>query len=159
MRIFKFLKPREPKFNDMYNGNMYLNNIDAKKFNVKVDFNGQNESPETYVGHDYILLPQELDLVFFRDAIEYMHNKYGEDIIIKRISFQTQYTTKRWRDNIMSRKGKFDNCIYLTGNIERDNAIIEKADSIFQEWIEHKPKYMVFKQDDWGEDYDWRKYL
>lgn len=131
-----------------YIGN--ANNIHAKKFNVKVDFNGQNESPETYVGHDYILLKEELNLVFFRDVIEYMHNKYGEDIIIKSISFHTQYTTKRWRDNLMSRRGKFVNFIFLTGDKERDKAIIEKADSIFQEWVEHKPKYMEFQQRDWG---------
>ena len=132
----------------MYIGNAH--NIHAKNFNLKVDFNGQNESPETYVGHDYILLKEELNLVFFRDVIEYMHDKYGEDIIIRRISFQTQYNTKQWRDNIMRRKGKLDKCIYLTGDKKKDMTIIEKADSIFYEWRDHRPKFMEFKQSDWN---------
>ena len=130
-------------------------NIHAKSFTVKIDTDGLNDNSATYVGYDYILLKEDLNLVFFRDVIEYMHDKYGEDIIIRRITFQTQYNTKRWRDNVMYRKGKLDKCLYLTGNKEKDKSIIEKADSIFYEWIDRRPKYMEFKQSDWGNEYLW----
>lgn len=152
--IYYFFKTRGKEYkctrsgHGMYIGNAH--NIDAKNFTLKVDFDGQNENVATYKGHDYITLKEDLNLVFFRDVIEYMKNKYGEDIKIGRITFQTQYNTKSWRDNIMKRKGKLDKCIYLTGDKEKDKAIIEKADSIFSEWVEHRPKYMEFKQMDWN---------
>ena len=136
------------KGHGMYIGNAH--NIHAKQFNLTVDFNGLNENAVNYVGHDYILLKYELNLVFFRDVIEYMHNKYGDNFKIRRISFLTQYNTKQHNDNKMIRKGKLDRCIYLTGDEKKDKAIIEKADSIFQEWIENKPEYMEFQQKDWG---------
>lgn len=133
--------------------NVYANrtgNIHAKKFTVKVDSDGIAEDATTYTGHDYIVLNEELDLVFFRDVIEYMHDKYGENIIINRISFDTQYNIKQWHNKIMYWKEKLDRCIYLTGDNEKDTAIIEKADSIFYEWLDHRPKFMEFKQSNWN---------
>ena len=103
--IEHFIKTHTGIYKSMNNGHgMYIDNaynIHAKQFNVKINFNGQNENLATYVRHDYILLKEDLNLVFFRDVIEYMHNNYGENIIIRRITFQTQYNTKQWRDNIM----------------------------------------------------------
>ena len=149
-----FIKTHTGIYKGMNNGHGLAienpSNIHAKSFTVKIDPDRLNENSATYVGHDYILLKEELNLVFFKDVIEYMQNKYGDNFVIRRITFRTQYNTKQWRDNIMCRKGKLDKCIYITGNMEKDTAIIEKADSIFYEWLDHRPKYMEFKQSNWN---------
>jgi len=103
---------------------------------------------ETYSGYDYITLKEDLDIVYFRDVVEYMKKECSEDVIIKGITFHTQYTTT-WRDRPMRSLGKFDNHISLTGNKKTDDIIISKADSIFKEWIDSQPKFKNFKQSEW----------
>lgn len=131
-------------------------NRHAKRFNLCVDFNGENETAENYVGHKYIVINENENLVFIRDAVDYMHKKYGDNFKIRRISFLTQYDTGFWHDKVMHWKEKLNTTIYFSDNEEKNKAIIEKADSIFDEWIKKKPKFMEFNQQDWGDEYYWR---
>lgn len=124
-------------------------NIHAKSFNIQFSLKGQNETAENYVGYDNMLIDGKEGLVYIREAVDRFREKYGDSAVIRSINFRTQYYVRPWRNQIMTLKHMYVPIVFFTGDREKDDAVIEKADSIFREWTDFRPKFIKFRQSDW----------
>lgn len=59
-----------------------------------------------YSGHNHITVNENENLVYIREVVAYMHEKYGDNIKIRYISFIMQYATGFRHDKVMFWQGK-----------------------------------------------------
>ena len=119
-----------------------------REYSISFEYNGQNDGEEYYgISTDEIVMGQHIK--YLKDAVEYFRQKHGEDIKIHSIYvshvsnvptwykiFRTIFKLKKYSIHF-SGDHYF---LFLSGNPEKDNPILEKAykimDGNFRKWNE-----------------------